>query len=183
MLNLPALNLALSMVIFGTIGLFAVEGGLPPFATVFWRCIFASLFLTAWCFGRGYLRLRDLSLRLILMAAVGGVCNIGSSVALFAAYTSTTIATATIIYHIQPFFVVLIGALFLKETIRRHELLWMALAFIGMGLATGFVGQEISAGTGWALGLGLSLLAACYSMRSARSWEKGSQTNGRRSRR
>jgi hypothetical protein len=35
MASLSALNLTLSMAIFGTIGLFAVEGGLPPFATVF----------------------------------------------------------------------------------------------------------------------------------------------------
>lgn len=52
MVNVQALNLTLSMVIFGTIGLFAVEGGLPAFATVFWRCVFASLFLAAWCVGR-----------------------------------------------------------------------------------------------------------------------------------
>jgi drug/metabolite transporter (DMT)-like permease len=160
MVNVQALNLTLSMVIFGTIGLFAVEGGLPAFATVFWRCVFASLFLAAWCVGRGYLRVRDLSLRLVVMAAVGGICNLGSSVALTAAYTSTTIATATIIYHVQPFFVVLIGALFLKETIRRHELLWVLTAFIGTGLATGLVGQQGPVSPAWAMGVALSLLAA-----------------------
>jgi drug/metabolite transporter (DMT)-like permease len=159
-MNLAALNLTLSMVIFGTIGLFAVEGGLSPFPTVFWRCIFASLFLAAWCFSRGYLRLRDLSPRLVSMAAIGGICNIGSSVALFAACKSTTIATATIIYHIQPFFVVLIGVLFLKETVRRQEVLWMLAAFFGMALATGFIGREGSVGPTWALGIGLSVLAA-----------------------
>jgi drug/metabolite transporter (DMT)-like permease len=36
----------------------------------------------------------------------------------------------------------------------------MVLAFIGMGLATGFVDQNVPVGSGWALGVSLSLLAA-----------------------
>ncbi|MCM2438761.1 EamA family transporter [Agrobacterium vitis] len=156
----PVFNLALSNVIFGTIGLFAVQGSLPPFATVFWRCVFATVFLFTWCLVFGYLKPAKLSPKLLLLAAIGGVGNIGSSVALFGAYGYTTIGTATVIYHIQPFLVVLIGALVFKETVKPTELFWIALAFLGLVLSTGLVGASTSADGSWYLGVGLSLIAA-----------------------
>lgn len=158
--NWPAFNLALSNVIFGTIGLFAVQGALPPFVTVFWRCVFATAFLLTWCSIFGYLKPAKLSPRLLLLAAIGGVGNIGSSVALFGAYGYTTIGTATIIYHIQPFFVVLIGALVFKEAVKPAELFWIFLAFMGLVLSTGLVGASTSTSDSWFLGVGLSLIAA-----------------------
>ncbi|PST18679.1 EamA family transporter [Mesorhizobium plurifarium] len=158
--NLPAFNLALSNVIFGTIGLFAVQGALPPFVTVFWRCVFATLFLLAWCATFGYLKPAKLSAKLLLLAAVGGIGNIGSSVALFSAYGYTTIGTATIIYHIQPFFVVLIGTALFRETIKPTEICWIGLAFAGLVLSTGFVGTSVPEENSWYLGVGLSLIAA-----------------------
>jgi drug/metabolite transporter (DMT)-like permease len=156
----PALNLALSNVIFGTIGLFAVQGALPPFVTVFWRCVFATLFLLIWCLAFGYLKPAKLSAKLLLLAAIGGVGNIGSSVALFSAYGYTTIGTATIIYHIQPFFVVLIGAAVFKETVKSSEIVWIAIAFAGLVLSTGLVGTSGSGDSAWYMGVGLSLVAA-----------------------
>lgn len=157
---MPALTLTLSMVIFGTVGLFAVEAGLQPFATVFWRCVFAALFMAGWCWLKGFLHVQSLSRRLAIRATICGICNIGSGVALFAAYKSTTIATATIVYHIQPFFVVLIGIVFLKENVRLYELLWMAIAFIGMILATGLVGGTGETNASSMIGIALALLAA-----------------------
>lgn len=157
---MPAFNLAVSNVIFGTIGLFAVQGALPPFVTVFWRCVFASLFLLAWCIAFGYLKPTKLSPKLLLLAAIGGIGNIGSSVALFAAYAYTTIGTATIIYHIQPFFVVLIGAAIFKETVKPSEIFWIVIAFTGLVLSTGLMGTSMSDDGSWYLGVGLSLVAA-----------------------
>ncbi len=154
------LNYTLSMVIFGTIGLFVVEGGQSAFVTVFWRCLSASVFLAMWCLICGYLRQQDLSPWLIFLAAIGGICNFGSSLALTAAYSSTTVATATIVYHVQPFFVVLLGVLFLKQPVRNHEVLWIIIAFIGTGLATGIVGQGGTLTASWTFGIALSLLAA-----------------------
>lgn len=154
-----AANLAVANAIFGTIGLFAVEAGLPPFATVFWRCVFATVFLLTWCIGFGHLAPANLSPRLLIYAAIGGIGNIGSSVALFGAYKFSSIATATIIYHVQPFFVVLIGALALRETIKASEILWIVLAFVGLILSTGLIGTTGGDGS-WIPGVGLSLVAA-----------------------
>jgi len=158
--NFSAFNLALANLIFGTIGLFAVQSALSPFATVFWRCVFATAFLLTWCIAFRYLKPAKLSPKLLLLAAIGGVGNIGSSVALFGAYRYTTIGTATIVYHIQPFFVVLIGGLVFKEAVMPAEMFWIAIAFSGLVLCTGLVGTLASGDSSWYLGVGLSLVAA-----------------------
>ncbi|APO77087.1 DMT superfamily inner membrane transporter protein (plasmid) [Rhizobium etli 8C-3] len=158
--KVAAVNLAVANAIFGTIGLFAVEAGLPPFATVFWRCVFATVFLLVWCVGFGHLAPANLSPKLLIYAAIGGIGNIGSSVALFGAYKFSSIATATIIYHVQPFFVVLIGAVALRETIKASEILWIVLAFVGLILSTGLIGTTGGGDGSWVPGVGLSLGAA-----------------------
>jgi len=156
----PTASLIMSMIIFGTIGVFAVEGGLSSIATVFWRCIFASLFLTGWCFARGLLPDPSFSRSLALRAAFGGLCNIGSSVALFGAFQVVTISTATIVYHVQPFFVVLIGVTFLKERVEPFQVAWITIAFVGVVLATGVFSSDGALDLTWAGGVGLSVLAA-----------------------
>lgn len=97
---------------------------------------------------------------MLLLAAIGGVGNIGSSVVLFGAYGYTTISTATIIYHIQPFFVVLIGAAVFKESVKPSEIVWTAIAFAGLVLSTGLIGTSVSGDNSWYVGVGLSLVAA-----------------------
>jgi len=156
----PVAKLVVSNVIFGTIGLFAVKGGLPATVTVFWRCIFAALFLLIWCLMRGYLRPSALSSKMFLLAAIGGVASIGGSVALFGSFQYATIGTATIVYHVQPFLFILIGAFAFKERVRPFEMFWIFVAFGGLGLSTGLVRTADPADVGRFLGIVLSLVAA-----------------------
>lgn len=163
----PAAALATAMVIAGTIGAFVVEAGLDPVTTVFWRCVFAALFLLVWCVARGYLKAADLSATLLLRAALGGVCIVLNWVAFFAALQMTSIATTTIVYHVQPFFVVLLGAWFFRERIKPDQVLWMVGAFVGVALASGLVADPLlpsaahSTNTStWTLGVILALVAA-----------------------
>ena len=156
----PALGLALAMAILGTVGAFVVETGLDPVTVVFWRCVFASLFLGAWCLSRGYLSGESLSRRSLAVAALVGVCIVLSWIAFFASFGMTTISTTTIVYHIQPFFVVLLGVVFLKERVSRAQVAWIAGAFAGVVLASGAVGHGGAVDARWLLGIGLTLLAA-----------------------
>ena len=156
----PTLNLALAMAITGTVGAFVVETGLPPVTVVFWRCVFATLFLGAWCLIRGYLPDRSLTRRGIGMAILAGICIVANWVAFFASFGMTTIATTTIVYHIQPFLVVLIGVVFLKERVSSGQMLWIVGAFIGVVLASGVLGHPAASGGRWFLGIALTLLAA-----------------------
>ncbi len=158
--NSPTLGLAVAMAIIGTVGAFVVETGLDPVTVVFWRCVFGSLFLAAWCLIRGFLPDRSLSMRGLVTAALVGVCIVMSWVAFFASFGVTTIATTTIVYHIQPFFVVLIGVIFLGERASLAQMLWIIGAFVGVILASGAVGLSSTVNARWFLGIGLTLLAA-----------------------
>lgn len=156
----PAASLALAMTIIGTVGAFATEAGLDPVTTVFWRCVFATVFLGVWCLIRGYFPSGNTTLSRMVLAALGGVCMVLSWVAFFAGFAMTSIATTTIVYHIQPFFVVLIGAAVLKERVSLDQLVWMVVAFGGVVLASGLVASSEPVGTTWVLGIALTLGAA-----------------------
>jgi drug/metabolite transporter (DMT)-like permease len=156
----PAANLALAMVIAGTVGAFVTESGLHPVTVVFWRCVFGAIFLFAWCLLRGYLPDRTLSPSRLALAALAGVCMVLSWTAFFAGFAMTSIATTTIVYHVQPFFVVMIGVIFLKERISLDQLLWMIGAFLGVVLASGLVVAHGHPDASWALGIALTLGAA-----------------------
>lgn len=158
--QLPAVKLAVGMAMIGTVGAFAVESGLSPVSVVFWRCVFGTLFLGLWCIIRGYLPDRSLSLKRLTYASLAGVCMVLSWIAFFAGFTLTSIATTTIVYHIQPFFVVLIGAVFLRELISLNQILWMAGAFTGVILASGLIAPFSVISIHWVLGVALTLVAA-----------------------
>jgi drug/metabolite transporter (DMT)-like permease len=156
----PAASLALAMVIAGTVGAFVTESGLHPVTVVFWRCVFGAIFLFGWCLLRGYLPDRTLSPSRLALAALAGVCIVLSWTAFFAGFAMTSIATTTIVYHVQPFFVVLIGVVFLKERISPDQILWMLGAFLGVVLASGLVVAHGHPDASWGLGIALTLGAA-----------------------
>lgn len=156
----PAASLALAMTIAGTVGAFVTESGQQPVTVVFWRCVFGAIFLAAWCLLRGYLPDRTLSPSRLALAALAGVCMVLSWTAFFAGFAMTSIATTTIVYHVQPFFVVLLGVAFLKERISLDQMLWMVAAFLGVVLASGLVVTHGHADARWALGITLTLGAA-----------------------
>lgn len=156
----PATSLALAMVISGTVGAFVTEARLDPVTVVFWRCAFGSIFLAAWCLARGILPDRTLSAARLARAAVCGVCMALCWAAFFAGFGMTSIATATILIHTQPFFIVLIGAVLLKERITADQIAWMAAAFGGVVLASGLVVSPRPLDAAWALGMALALGAA-----------------------
>lgn len=153
----PALNLAVAMAIAGTVGAFVTEAGVDPVTTVFWRCLFGALFLGAWCLVRGYLPDRSLSWGRLGRAGLCGVCMVLSWTAFFAGFAKTSIAVMTILYHVQPFFVVLIGVVFLKERVTADQVVWMALAFFGVVLASGLVVSDNPVSASWMVGIAMAL--------------------------
>lgn len=170
------IKLAVGMAIIGTVGAFGVESGLDAVTIVFWRSVFGTVFLLAWCLIFGYLPDRSLSLRTLALSAAAGSCLVLSWAAFFAAITMTSIATTTIVFHIQPFFVVLIGALFLKERVTRDQLLWMTAAFLGVILASGLGWSPGSVDHIWMLGIGVTILGAlCYAITAILGKKLGDQ--------
>lgn len=158
----PAANLALAMAITGSVGAFAVESGEAPITVVFWRCVFGTLFLLGWCALRGYLR-RDAMTRRGLWLTLGvSLCIVLNWIAFFSSFGMTTIATTTIVYHIQPFLIVLIGVIFLGEKVTALQLVWIFGAFIGVVLSSGLTEDLPADKPLWHVGIALTLLAALF---------------------
>ncbi|MFJ2773551.1 DMT family transporter [Streptomyces sp. NPDC087300] len=154
--NRGTAQLTAAMTLSGTLGIFVVESGASAFNVVFFRVLFGALALGGYAFARGYFRDHGLTLKKLGLAALGGVFIVFNWVFLFKAYEATSISLATVVYHTQPFFLVLLSALVLRERLSRSQLGWLAAAFGGLLLVSGVRPGD----TGSLAGIGLALLAA-----------------------
>ena len=132
--------MAAAMVISGTIGWVVVSTGQPVVVLIFWRCVFGFICLLTICAALGHLRL--LTWRRLGWSALGGVAIISNWLLLFGAYSHVPISIATAIYNTQPFMLVALGILFLRERLELQRVAWMILAFAGVLL----ISQGKSAG-------------------------------------
>ncbi|MEP2581137.1 MAG: DMT family transporter, partial [Roseibium sp.] len=152
-----AAEMTAAMTILGTIGLFVVLSGQAAVDVVFWRCAFGALALVIICAAQGLFR-RQLTLKKLGIAAVGGVAIVVNWAMLFTAYGETSIGVATAVYNTQPFILVGFGAMFLGERITIARLGWLAVAFAGVLLIVlSRPGGADYAGSHYALGIALAL--------------------------
>lgn len=156
-----AVELAIGMAISGTSGIFAVQSGQPTLNIVFFRCLFGCLALAAWCILTGRARqLAAFDKRTLPLALLSGVFLVLNWAALFEAFSRTSIGFATIIFNLQPFWIVLVGGLVLGETVSRAKYFWVAFAFIGLLLTVWPKLNVIHANSSFAIGVGFALLAS-----------------------
>ena len=161
------LALILSMVIFGTIGIFRRQIDLPSETLAFVRGILGSVFLLLAMRLTGR-RFQTAPLRGSLMLLVLTGAMIGFNwILLFEAYNYTTVAVATLCYYMQPVIVLLVSPLLFKEPVTLRKFLCVAAALAGMVLVSGAAGSS-GAGTdpvkGMLLGLGAAALYASVVM-------------------
>ena len=151
-----------AMLISGAIGLVVIESGLQVELVVLLRCLLGALGLGAWLWWRKAWVAPSRSG--FWMMAAGGAALVGNWVALFHAYAYVGIAVATVVYHVQPFLLVLAAALG-GEPLRWRQWPWMLLALAGVVLTSGLGTEAALAGAHAAVGLPvwgvlLALLAA-----------------------
>ncbi|RUU14853.1 DMT family transporter [Mesorhizobium sp. M7A.T.Ca.TU.009.01.3.2] len=154
-------EMSAAMAILGTIGWFVVLSGQPIMDVVFWRCAFGALTLLIICAGLGLLRNR-LSLRIIGIAALGGVAIVVNWLLLFSAFSRASISIATAVYNTQPFMLVGFGALFFAERLTLTKLTWLAIAFAGMVLIVQSAPDAGDIGTDYFTGIVMALGAAFF---------------------
>lgn len=134
-----SLQMILAGLLLGTLGIFVTEAGQPPLLTVLLRCLFGGLALLGWgaCSGKlAELRLAGSSLLAVVLAGLLMVSNWGL---FFAAIPRTSIGLATVLFHLQPFWVMLYGVVFLREKLSPRHLLAACTALLGLGLACGML--------------------------------------------
>ncbi len=127
--------------LLGTLGVFVEEAGQDPLTAVWFRCAFGGLALLAW--GLISARLGELRLarRGLLAAVAAGLLMLLNWGLFFAAIERTSIAVATVVFHVQPLLVMAFGVLFLREPFSRRQGVAALLALLGLALATGLTDQ------------------------------------------
>ncbi len=135
-------SLALSMLIFGTIGIFRRWLPLPSGFLAMARGAIGALFLLLMLLLRG----RRISLRAIgrkrgLLLLSGGMIGV-NWILLFEAYRFTTVAKATLCYYMAPVFVLVASPLLLRERPGVRQTVCAAAALIGMVPVSGVFSAE-----------------------------------------
>lgn len=138
---LALMNLILSMVIFGTIGVFVRYIPLPSSVIAFFRGLIGTAFLL--------LAMRMMGKKLAMAAIKNNLlklCVSGAAIGLnwillFEAYRYTSVATATLCYYLAPIIIMLVSPILLKERLTWRKGLCILAALAGMvfvsGAATG----------------------------------------------
>ena len=132
-------------VLLGTVGVFVQEAGQHPLVTVLFRCAFGALALLAWGLATG--RVRELRVRGRSWAVVvaTGLLMVLNWALFFAAIPRTSIGVATIVFHIQPVWIMLFGTLVLREAVAPRQVAAMLAALLGLVLTTGLLGGDAAA--------------------------------------
>ncbi len=151
-----AWRMAAGGALLGTLGVFLLESGSDAASAAWFRCAFGLLALTAWTSvtRRAPLwRLPSAALGRVVLAA--GLVVL-SWVAFFAAIQHLSVGLATVVFHVQPLFLMLAGAWWLGEPLPRARIAAVLLALLGLALATGLFGTGAAVSL---VGLALCVLA------------------------
>ena len=141
-----------AMAMSGTIGAFVVFSGQTPITVVLFRCLIGAAALLGWLwYTGGWIKLDRVAIAWI---AAGAAAIIGNWLCLFSAFSLCGISIATVVYHVQPFILVVLAALAQRQAPDWRQVPFLVLAFAGVALTTG-----ISAGT-WQAGLAGGVLLA-----------------------
>ena len=123
---------------------------------VFWRCLIGGSALLAYLTWRR--QWQRLSVGKSGWLLLGGLALVANWFCLFGAYHLSSISIATLVYHTQPFFLLLIVALSQRQAIVPAQWLLLLLAFCGVALTTGL--DLSGSGEQMWLGVGLAAMAA-----------------------
>lgn len=157
-------RMAAAMALSGTIGLFVVLSGQSPQTVVLFRCLIGAAVLLGWLRWRGgWKRVDAHAARWLLL---GAAALIGNWLLLFSAYRLSGIAIATVVYQMQPFFLIVLAAIAQRELPAKHKLPGLAAAFAGVALTAGldFHPQRAGVVDGVLLALAAAFLYALFTL-------------------
>lgn len=159
-----AIQLTISMAIFGSVGFFTIQTGIPAEELVFVRCICATLFLGGlWLITKSY-KTEQWSRKEVIQTIICGVFLVFNWVFLFKAFNEMEISLAISIYNLAPIFVLILGGIFLKERLTIPAILAIVVCFLGSILIVE-VQQVDSLHLLWNEGFIYAMLSAiCYAM-------------------
>lgn len=148
------IGVASAQILLGTLGVCVLESGADPLSVTFYRCVIGGLVLAFYGAIQGNLYgVMRLPPRVLGLALASGLLMVGNWVLFFTAMQYVGIAVATIAFHVQPFMVVVIGALVFRERLHAATFAWIALALFGLAMATESTKGQTAADASWLLGI------------------------------
>lgn len=131
--------------LLGTLGVFVEEAGASPLTAVWFRCTFGLLAMLAWGAAAGRLHELRLRGRLLGAALAAGVLVVFNWASFFAAIEYTSIGVATVVVHVQPVWVLLLGAWWWHEKVSPRQAAAVVVALLGLALASGVFDGDATA--------------------------------------
>ncbi len=157
MLN-EKIAMTLSMVIFGTIGMFVRSVPLPSGEIALYRSVLALLFMGAvLVLTKRKIVLSEIKKELPLLF-VSGIAMGFNWILLFEAYKFTTVSNATLSYYFAPVIVMLLCPVLFKEKMGKGKWLCFIMSTVGLVLIT--VTGGVATGSNHFKGILLGLSAA-----------------------
>ncbi|MBP3940139.1 MAG: DMT family transporter [Christensenellaceae bacterium] len=154
----PETGLILSMLIFGTIGIFRKYIDLPSGFIAFARGLVGSIFLVLLLALRKQKR-KTIKKKKLLPLFISGIFLGFNWILLFEAYRYTSVAAATLAYYMAPVIIIFAAAFLFREKLTLQKVLCSAAALIGMALVSGIFDAGFS-GSRELIGIGFGLAAA-----------------------
>lgn len=152
------LQLTLSMVVFGTIGLFVRNIGLPSGEIALYRAVMATVLVGfVLLFTKQRIDFAKIKKELPLLL-LSGVAMGFNWILLFEAYNYTTVSVATLSYYFAPVLVTLVCPLLFKEKMGLKQWLCFGFSTLGIVLITGI--GDLSTGSNHIKGIAFGLGAA-----------------------
>jgi drug/metabolite transporter (DMT)-like permease len=150
------LQFVLATVILGSLGIFAAQARLDARTIVFYRCLFGAIAMGSYCLFLGHFR--GIPTRDFFLACGTGFLMLGNWVFFFEGILRVGVSVATIVYQVQPFIVLVAGAILFQERLSLTRVILFLVALFGLILATGIKWNVID--PGFLLGVGFTLLGA-----------------------
>ena len=161
--NRSRLFIALSMAIFGTIGLFVRNIPLPSAEIALCRAMLAILAIGSYLLvTKQKLELSGMRRELILLI-ISGIAMGFNWILLFEAYKYTTVSVATLSYYAAPVIITLVSTILFREEMTKRKLVCFVMSTLGILLITISGGGMSGRGTdhiGILFGLGAAVLYA-----------------------
>lgn len=155
--------LIISMIIFGTIGVFKNYITVPSGTLAMFRGLIGAAFLILICFfSRKKPNFKCIKNNLALLITSGILIGF-NWILLFEAYNNTSVSTATLCYYMAPIFVIFASPIFLKEKLSLKQVICSLIALLGMVFVSGILNvgfKNIKELIGVGFGLGAAVLYA-----------------------
>ena len=160
----PLLMILVSMVIWGSIGIFRRYIPLPSSIIALCRGVIGTVFLVLFVKLQKKELFHHLGRKTFLLLVLSGALMGINWILLFEAYNYTTVAAATLCYYMSPTIVVLLSPLLFREKITLQKGICALVAVIGMVFVSGVIESGMPAASelkGILFGLGAAVLYAC----------------------